>query len=179
MKLWKAFALVTVVMGAAACFVTPEVAPDPLQCGDVTCASGLACCNESCGICTPVGGQCADIVCDDDYNCADVDCGAGAHCEMVEVQCVAPPCDPIPNCVPDEELQPSCDGVVCGAGLHCEMVQPTCATTAPCYPAPQCVPDPGVPCGDVNCAPGLVCCNESCGICTPPGAFCTQQVCTP
>jgi len=39
---------------------------------------------------------------------------------------------------------------------------------------------PGVrPCGNKLCAPGLVCCNASCGICTPPGGFCTQQYCGP
>ena len=32
-------------------------------------------------------------------------------------------------------------------------------------------------CGDGLCPEGTVCCNESCGICTPPGGACTQQVC--
>ncbi len=37
----------------------------------------------------------------------------------------------------------------------------------------------GRPCGPVTCLPGDVCCNRSCGICTPPDGFCTQQVCKP
>ncbi len=43
----------------------------------------------------------------------------------------------------------------------------------------SCVPDPnaGTPCGPTTCSGGDVCCNASCGICTPPGGFCTQQVC--
>jgi hypothetical protein len=37
----------------------------------------------------------------------------------------------------------------------------------------------GVACGPNTCAAGDVCCNESCGICTPPGGMCTQQFCEP
>jgi hypothetical protein len=38
-------------------------------------------------------------------------------------------------------------------------------------------PDGSVPCGDAQCADGLVCCNASCGICTEPGGACIQVVC--
>lgn len=37
----------------------------------------------------------------------------------------------------------------------------------------------GPSCGPSTCAAGDVCCNESCGICTPPGGMCTQQFCEP
>jgi hypothetical protein len=37
----------------------------------------------------------------------------------------------------------------------------------------------GAACGPKTCAAGTVCCNASCGICTPPGGACTQQVCSP
>lgn len=37
----------------------------------------------------------------------------------------------------------------------------------------------GEPCGAKTCGAGQVCCNASCGICTEPGGFCTQQVCEP
>jgi predicted secreted protein len=36
-----------------------------------------------------------------------------------------------------------------------------------------------VKCGSNVCAAGQVCCNASCGICTPPGGYCTQQACGP
>ena len=36
----------------------------------------------------------------------------------------------------------------------------------------------GVQCGPTTCASSDVCCNESCGICTPPGGFCTQGLCS-
>jgi hypothetical protein len=38
---------------------------------------------------------------------------------------------------------------------------------------------PGVWCGSGRCPSGQVCCNASCGICTPPRGVCTQQVCEP
>jgi hypothetical protein len=41
-------------------------------------------------------------VCDSGPTCANVRCAAGTHCEMVQVQCITTPCDPIPQCVPDQ-----------------------------------------------------------------------------
>ena len=35
----------------------------------------------------------------------------------------------------------------------------------------------GVVCGAVACVQGQVCCNASCGICTPPGGVCVQIAC--
>lgn len=35
----------------------------------------------------------------------------------------------------------------------------------------------GKVCGRSVCAPGMVCCNSSCGICTPPGGACIQMFC--
>ena len=32
-------------------------------------------------------------------------------------------------------------------------------------------------CGPVVCTGKTHCCNASCGLCTPPGVECTQQVC--
>jgi hypothetical protein len=34
-----------------------------------------------------------------------------------------------------------------------------------------------VPCGPTACAAGMVCCNASCGICTPPGGTCSALAC--
>ncbi len=36
---------------------------------------------------------------------------------------------------------------------------------------------PGTACGPSICAPGLSCCNASCGLCAAPGEVCSQQVC--
>jgi len=42
-----------------------------------------------------------------------------------------------------------------------------------------CVSDGSLECGATTCAEGLVCCNPSCGICTPPGSACIQIACLP
>jgi hypothetical protein len=39
--------------------------------------------------------------------------------------------------------------------------------------------DAGVTCGRATCASGQVCCNASCGICTPPDGMCAQLECSP
>jgi hypothetical protein len=44
--------------------------------------------------------------------CANVRCMAGTHCEMVQVQCVRAPCDPVPECKPD--AAPAAGGGACG-----------------------------------------------------------------
>ncbi|KAL2757300.1 hypothetical protein ACRALDRAFT_1060710 [Sodiomyces alcalophilus JCM 7366] len=36
---------------------------------------------------------------------------------------------------------------------------------------------PGERCGPTVCDKGQVCCNSSCGICTPPGGVCIQLYC--
>jgi|GEM_PF-6631581 len=36
----------------------------------------------------------------------------------------------------------------------------------------------GEPCGPVTCPVQEKCCNQSCGICTPPGGGCIQLFCT-
>ncbi len=38
-------------------------------------------------------------------------------------------------------------------------------------------PDCGTSCGPNTCIGGQVCCNVSCGICSEPGGFCTQEAC--
>ena len=58
---------------------------------------------------------------------------------------------------------------------------PPCEGREPCQLRPcRLICPPGVtPCGSTTCERGDVCCNASCGICTPPGGTCTQQVCAP
>jgi len=40
--------------------------PGPEACGTTTCREGEVCCNASCGICTPPGLACVQIVCEDE-----------------------------------------------------------------------------------------------------------------
>jgi len=51
----------------------------------------------------------------------------------------------------------------CDSSGACRGATPSCET--------------GEACGSLTCAPGQVCCNDSCGICTAPGDSCTQQLC--
>jgi len=62
----------------------------------------------------------------------------------------------------------------------CRVVCATCApgTLCPHHCTLDC-PKDTVPCGSTVCQGGDVCCNDSCGICTPPGGVCTQQFCAP
>lgn len=55
------------------CWVDTCVPDDPSKghnpnyrevCGPTICTSGTLCCNASCGICTPTGDNCIQIVCD-------------------------------------------------------------------------------------------------------------------
>ncbi|KAK0631198.1 hypothetical protein B0T14DRAFT_417318 [Immersiella caudata] len=93
-----------------------------VQCGASLCASGLTCCNPSCGICTAPGMMCTQQVCTEK---------------------------------PDPIVEPK--------------PKPT-KTPAP--PKGQ-----GPKCGSARCDAGDVCCNDSCGICTPPGGACIMLYC--
>ena len=88
-----------------------------VSCGDVQCEVGQVCCNPSCAICTEPEGMCTQQFCDRasppdaaagtplpppaPLTCDSVRCAAGTHCELVDVQCVRAPCDPVPQCKPD------------------------------------------------------------------------------
>lgn len=37
--------------------------PQPVKCGQNTCGAGQYCCNESCGICAPMGAACIQMMC--------------------------------------------------------------------------------------------------------------------
>lgn len=101
------------------------------------------------------------------------------------------------------QIRPGCPG--CRKFVRCEKVecpQIQCPDWPPC-PAGRCkrnetcvirdnLISPGCPgcpefirckqretCGNTTCPENQVCCNPSCGICTPPGGGCTYQLCVP
>jgi len=105
--------------------------------------------------------------------CAAVRCKAGRHCEVTEVQCIQAPCPPLVECVLDDEGgAPGCELIDCRPGDKC---------VEDASGAGSCVPgdggEVGVECGKNTCAVGEVCCNESCGICTPPDGACIELYC--
>jgi hypothetical protein len=85
---------------------------------------------------------------------------------------------------PDDGCDPGNGGADCGGYCICDV-----GSLIDCPPDRIFDPSPAVcacvlvdqgagePCGDTVCAPDEVCCNESCGICTPPDGACTQQLC--
>ena len=100
--------------------------------------------------------------------CADTKCPDDAYCDLKTVVCVRAPCPPIPTCVTGTH---PCAATLCMTNSRCESHD----GKAVCIPlAPS---GGGVVCGKVMCEPGMVCCNASCGICTPPDGVCTQQAC--
>ena len=84
---------------------------------------------------------------DSKMSCANVRCMAGTHCEMVQVQCIRAPCNPVPECKPDANAEPAAQ------------------------------PAMNKQCGKNTCSGNQTCCNASCGICTPPGGSCIQMLC--
>ena len=83
--------------------------------------------------------------------CANVRCAEGTHCEMMQVQCVRAPCNPVPECRPDAAAPSS------SVGGQSQAL--------------------GVACGKNTCAADEQCCNSSCGICTKPGQGCFKMFC--
>ncbi len=86
--------------------------------------------------------------------------------------------------------------VPCASTRQCARGQICSTETGDCDRPPGCGPNAicpavcwghcttraraaGVRCGTKVCPTGQVCCNPSCGICTPPDGFCTQQICEP
>ena len=63
----KSYGLKGRALGAciAECATTGQVPLPPgyTQCGPSVCGPGEFCCNESCGICAPIGGTCIQIFC--------------------------------------------------------------------------------------------------------------------
>lgn len=144
----------------APCPPQPSCVPDaPVDpCATVRCAADTHCvANGRRATCEPDAGSCrtdADCLLNDNY-CGGCACQALGRNER-PVTCA----DPV-MC-----FRQPCGGMVarCDAGSRrCRAV--------PAAPA-------GVACGRNTCAAGQVCCNASCGICTPPGGQCIQLFCS-
>lgn len=151
------------------------------KCGSNTCAADETCCNPSCGICVKPGGGCTKQLCppDDPGDPGTKDpqrCGGFAGF----------PCPGLGECVddPGDDCDPQNGGADCGGICKC-TAGPTvlCQTGMPWNPDPHvcaCAAPPdsgGQACGKVTCGKDQVCCNSSCGICTPKGGACIQIAC--
>lgn len=160
-------------------------------------------CGGIAGIPCPGAGTCVDDPSDDcDPNAGGADCGGVCECTALGLCVEGMVWDSNPevcDCVPAEPEVDACATVRCAAGTHCVVVddQAVCESdelTNPCAAVlcltgttcevvngqAECVPIDSTgseACGDVTCAEGEVCCNASCGICTPPDGACIQIAC--
>jgi len=73
--------------------------------------------------------------------------------------------------IKDDNVPPGCH-LKCPHCRHGEICKFGCILVCPQADEPEV-------CGPATCPEGQVCCNSSCGICTPPSGFCTMQYCRP
>lgn len=141
-------------------------------CGNVICTKNETCCSPSCSLCVPSGGACPDVICPD---LAAEGLDLAEPVEKAGKACGSSTCGPGERC-----CNPEC-GLCAPAGGPCPLIGcPLKEGDSPVTGAEaELLWTSGRPCGPTTCDPGQVCCNESCGICTPPGGFCTQQICEP
>jgi hypothetical protein len=169
--------------GQAECVPDPTIDP----CATVRCRAGSRCevnaagqaqCVRSGPFCggiasfpCPGVGECIDDPTDDcDPNAGGADCGGVCICARTESCPRGQEFDTSPevcDCAGTPVITP-CATVLCPQGTRCEVQRSG---------EPACLSDGSQACGRSTCAAGSVCCNASCGVCTPPGTFCTQQAC--
>ncbi|HET9960057.1 MAG TPA: hypothetical protein VFQ61_36445 [Polyangiaceae bacterium] len=119
-------------------------------------------------------GQCVDNPSDGcDPKRGGADCGGICECTALAKCAGGSRFDRSPSvcsCVPDStQPEPNpCAAVLCAANTQCVVED----GRAICKPIAA-----GVACGKNTCAAGQVCCNASCGICTPPDGVCIQIAC--
>jgi hypothetical protein len=147
--------LVALFAGALACSPrNPNI--DGPTCGGI---AGISC---------PGAGACVDDPSDScNPDAGGADCGGICRCMATGLCVEGQHWDSSPEvcgCVPHSN---PCAAVLCPTRTECVVKGGN----------PVCVPIGGVECGDETCSPGLVCCNASCGICTPPGSSCIQVAC--
>lgn len=176
---------------------TPGDDPDVVDCSERECGpapgapnvlcddgsvAGPACERNAAGECGWVFRECGE---EDDpgAEACSLECKEGTHCELVQVVCVTEPCDPVPECVPDDV--DGDDDVFCGgfAALRCPG-EGECVDD----PDDDCAADNGGrDCGGVcvcearECRPGrtfnddpAVCACERDGL---PGISCANVLC--
>jgi hypothetical protein len=75
-----------------------------------------------------------------------------------------------------QRREPEGEGGAGGAAAQAETTEPE-VEQAPIEQPTTSFEVQEISCGNVTCAPALVCCNASCGICAAPGEPCNQRRC--
>jgi len=191
----RAAAAATSVAHAGECSKPNSTCRDSGECSDGTyCQKPAGACGDigTCAVKPQVCIQSFDAVCGCDGNTYANSCIAAASGASVGSAGACPakqlcggiaglPCPGGAECVddPDDGCDPSTGGSDCGGVCRCEV-------RVPCIPGFHfdsspgicaCVSDLPATCGNLTCPVGQLCCNASCGICTPPGFACVQVAC--
>src|SRR5690606_2522326 len=149
-----------VVMGAVAGCSSHGVSSPPSDL--VPICGGFA------GLSCPGSGECVDDPSDScDPERGGADCSGLCECNLIGICEKGLIWDDSPTVCGCVEQYDPCIAATCPTGTECISDEGEGA----------CVPIEGEACGDTTCGAGQVCCNESCGICTPPDGACIQLVC--
>lgn len=144
--------------------------PSPAVCACVPDPNAVACGGFASDQC-PGLGSCVDDPQDDcDPDAGGADCSG--HCE----------CSALAKCQADDVFDASPQVCACVKPVEDPCALVDCRSGAVCTVSdgkPICVSNGNWQCGKNLCPAGQQCCNESCGICAPPGGACTQQACEP
>ncbi len=146
----------------------PRDAGELEACGATTCAAGLVCCNESCGVCARPGEGCITIECVDASTLPDAGPAPDGGSS----------CGP-DRCGPSEICCPGCGtDLFCAAGPPCPILDcpVRCTDSADCPDAERC-DVPTAVCGDLGtCVARPSECPTDCpGVCTCLGTtYCNQ-----
>jgi hypothetical protein len=144
-----------------------EVQPD----GTAACVPNGTFCGGIAGFPCAGSAECVDDPTDEcDPNMGGADCGGLCVCTVIGVCEDGFVWDESPDvcgCVPEDGDVHPCAAVLCPVGTTCELENGE----------PVCVAADNQQCGNTTCEAGQVCCNWSCGTCTEPGGFCTEQFC--
>jgi hypothetical protein len=104
------------------------------------------------------------------------DCAAGSYCSLAAGQCSGNGrCQKRPEiCSTLFDPVCGCDGRTHSNACEAARAGVSARQDGACGPPASA----GPACGARRCAAGQVCCNASCGICTPPGGACIQIFCS-
>ena len=141
--------------------ISPDADNTPVEggkCGVATCGLGEFCCNESCGVCAPIGGVCTQVVCEP----AGKQCGPSV-CSGNTPHCCNESCG---ICTASDGF---CTQQLCNRGFTPSESKRNAEADKVKLKSQKC--------GNATCPEGMSCCNSSCGICVKPGGACTQQFC--